>query len=241
MKESLKKYQNNELNALDTEGVEKRLIGQAVEREMRQKWGKLLSENGIDKSISPVVEEQDPAKDPVFMAVKRKNQQRFIMGIAASLLLVACFWWWDVHSTSALDLANSALFNERFAAPSVRMGQNDDLKNWADAKNAYHDAHFDAAIPLIEAIATPSSEQQFYLALSHIYAQKPDFEKAASGFKNIMDNKDDNFKDEARWYYALTALKLGRNDDAKQNLEIITKNHGWKSKEADALLEKLKN
>ena len=44
MKDLLKKYQNNELNDADTEGVEKRLIEQAVEREQRQKWGKLLSE-----------------------------------------------------------------------------------------------------------------------------------------------------------------------------------------------------
>ena len=41
MKDSLKKYQNNELNSADTEGVEKRLIEQAVEREMRAKWGKI--------------------------------------------------------------------------------------------------------------------------------------------------------------------------------------------------------
>ena len=240
MKDLLKKYQNNELNAADTEGVEKRLIEQAVEREERQKWGKLLSENGIERSETPVMADIDPVANPVFMAAKRTAQRRFIMGIAASLLLIACFWWWDVNSTSALDMANGEIFNERFAAPSVRMGENEDIKNWADAKNAYRDKHFDSAISLIEAIPTPSVEQQFYLALSRLYAQKPDFEKAASGFKNIVENGDGNFKNEARWYYALTCIKLGRNDEAKQNLEIILKENGWKSKESKALLDKMK-
>lgn len=239
MKDLLKKYQNNELNAADTEGVEKRLIEQAVEREQRQKWGKLLSESGIERSETPVMTDIDPVLNPVFMTAKRTAQRRFILGIAASLLLVACFWWWDVSSTSALDLANGAIFNERFAAPSVRMGQNEDIKNWADAKNAYRDGHFDSAISFIEAIPTPSVEQQFYLALSRMYAQKPDFEKAATGFKNIFEKGDGNFKDEARWYYALACIKLGRNDEAKQNLDTILKANGWKSKEAKVLLEKL--
>ena len=119
MKELLKKYQTNELNAADTEGVEKRLVEQAVERESRQKWATLLTENGIERSVAPQIAEVDAAKDPVFMMAKRTSQRRLIIGIAASLALVACFWWWDVSSTSALDLANTALFNERFAAPSV--------------------------------------------------------------------------------------------------------------------------
>jgi hypothetical protein len=239
MKDLLKKYQNNELNAADTEGVEKRLIEQAVEREQRQKWGKLLSENGIERSETPVMADIDPVANPVFMTVKRTAQRRLILGIAASLLLIACFWWWDVRSTSALDLANGEIFNERFAAPSVRMGQNEDIKNWADAKNAYRDGHFDNAISLIEAIPTPSVEQQFYLALSRMYAPKPDLGKATAVFKNIFENGDGNFKDEARWYYALACIKLGRNDEAKQNLGIISKENAWKSKEAKALLEKL--
>lgn len=240
MKDLLKKYQNNELNAADTEGVEKRLIEQAVEREERQKWGNLLLENGIERSETPVMTDIDPVANPVFMTAKRTAQRRFILGIAASLLLVACFWWWDVSSTSALDLANGAIFNERFAAPSVRMGQNEDIKNWADAKNAYRDGHFDSAISFIEAIPTPSVEQQFYLALSRMYAQKPDFEKASAGFKNIFEKGDGNFKDEARWYYALACIKLNRNGEAKQNLDTILKANGWKSKEAKLLLEKLK-
>lgn len=240
MKDLLKKYQVNELDAADTEGVEKRLIEQAVEREMRQKWGKLLTENGIDKSNAPAIAEPDPVANPVFMTAKRSSQRRLIMGIAASLLLVACFWWWDVRSTSAVDLANKALFNEHFAAPSVRMGQNDDVKNWADAKNAYRDGHFDDAIKLIEAIPTPSVEQQFYLALSHIYAAQPNFDKAAAGFKNIITNGNGNFEAESQWFYALSCIKLGRNDEAKQSLQTLLRGQTWKAKEAQELLEKLK-
>ena len=240
MKDLLKKYQNNKLSPDDTEGVEKRLVEQAVAREMRQKWGKLLEENDIEKSKLPVFIETDPVTNPVFMTAKRIATRRFIIGIAASLLLVVSFWWWDVNSSSALDLANAALYNEHFAAPSVRMGQNDDLKNWADAKNAYRDGAYDRATTLIEAIQTPSIEQQFYLALSHLYAPKPNFEKAAAGFKFIFDNGNGNFETESRWFYALSCIKLGKNEEAKQNLNIILRGQGWKSIESKSLLEKLK-
>ena len=242
MKDSLKKYQNNALNAADTEGVEKRLIEQAVEREMRAKWGKLLTDNGIDKSTIPAFSDVEASETPIVsMTAKRTVQRRFIMGIAASLLLVAGFWWWNDGITSASDLTNAALFDERFAAPSVRMEPvNTDIKNWADAKNAYRDKHFDSAVTLIEAIPSPSVGQQFYLALSRVYADKPDFEKAAAGFKNILENGDGNFKDEARWYYALTCLKLGKNGEAKRELETIGQSQGWKSKEANELLKKIR-
>jgi tetratricopeptide (TPR) repeat protein len=239
MKELLQKYQNNVLNAADTEGVEKRLVKQAVEREMRQKWGNLLAENGIERTLEPVVAETDAAKDPVFMAFKKTQQRRFIMGIAASLLLVAGFWWWSAAGTTAVDLTNTALFDERFAAPSVRMGQNDDLKNWADAKDAYRDGQFDKAAKLIETLPTPNIEQQFYGALSHIYATQPNYEKAAASFKAITENPSGSFKAESWWYYALSNIKLGRPEEAKKGLEYIVKQNGWKAKQAQELLNKL--
>ena len=239
MKDLLKKYQNNELNAADTEGVEKRLIEQAVEREMRHKWGALLEKEGIDRSTAPLSSVVNDAIQPVKMTAQRATMRRFIMGIAATLLLLVGFWWWNMDTKTALDLTDIALKNERFAAPSVRMGQNDDLKNWADAKNAYRDGQFDKAITLIKAIPTPTVEQQFYLSLSHLYAEKPDFEKAASGFKNIIDNGQGNFEAESQWFYALSCIKLGRKDAAKQSLETLLRGQAWKAKEAKELLDKL--
>ena len=239
MKDLLKKYQNNELNAADTEGVEKRLIEQAVEREMRHKWGALLEKEGIDRSTAPLSSVFNDAIQPVKMTAQRSTMRRFIMGIAATLLLLVGFWWWNMDTKTALDLTDIALKNERFAAPSVRMGQNDDLKNWADAKNAYRDGQFDKAVTLIEAIPTPTVEQQFYLSLSHLYAEKPDFEKAASGFKNIIDNGQGNFEAESQWFYALSCIKLGRKDEAKQSLETLLRGQTWKAKEAKRLLDKL--
>ena len=239
MKDLLKKYQNNELNAADTEGVEKRLIEQAVEREMRHKWGALLEKEGIDRSTAPLSSVVNDAIQPVKMTAQRSTMRRFIMGIAATLLLLVGFWWWNMDTKTALDLTDIALKNERFAAPSVRMGQNDDLKNWADAKNAYRDGQFDKARTLIEAIPTQTVEQQFYVSLSHLYAEKPDFEKAAAGFKNIMDNGQGNFEAESQWFYALSCIKLGRKDEAKQSLEVLLRGQTWKAKEARALLDKL--
>ncbi len=240
MKDLLKKYENNELNAADTEGVEKRLIEQAVEREMRQKWAALLDREGIERSATPLSNAANDYVQPIKMTAQRSTMRRFIMGIAATLLLLVSFWWWNIDTKTPLDLTDSALKNERFAAPSVRMGQNDDLKNWADAKNAYRDGQFDKAVTLIETIPTPTVEQQFYRSLSYLYASKPDYEKAALGFKNIIENGQGNFEAESQWFYALTCIKLGRNEDAKQSLQTLLKSQTWKAKEAQALLDKIK-
>ena len=59
------------------------------------------------------------------------------------------------------QLADNYISTDRFESPSVRMGTVEDEKNWADAKNAYRDAHFETAVQSIEAIPTPTTEQQF--------------------------------------------------------------------------------
>ena len=245
MKDLLKKYAGNALDAADTEGVENRLIETADDREQRLKWAKLLAENSIERATTPLVfsEKTDDTTvaEPVLTPLVNQNRRRFLMGIAAALVLaVGFFWFWNTDNSSATTLTDGYLSGEKFAAPSVRMGRNDDHKNWADAKNAYRDGQFDRAAELIAALASPSVEQQFYLALSYLYSPtKPDYAQAAAGFQKIITEGKGNFDAESHWFLALADIKLGKNADAKQNLEILLRGSNWQSEAARRLLKKL--
>ena len=229
MKESLKKYKNNELSASDTEGVEKKMLDAIGDREQRQKWTALLAAEGI---------ERETAAQPT--GVRRVNMLRYAIGLAASILLVAVVWQFlGAPAKTASQLADNYISTDRFESPSVRMGTVEDEKNWADAKNAYRDAHFETAAKSIEAIPNPTTEQQFYLALSYLYQKQANFEKAAAGFNAILKKGDGNFKDESRWFYALTLIKMDKKAEAKPILEEILRGGGWKSKEAKTVLDKL--
>ena len=138
MKESLKKYKNNELSASDTEGVEKKMLDAIGDREQRQKWTALLDAEGIQRGT---------AAQPT--SARRVNMLRYAVGLAASILLVAVVWQFlGAPAKTASQLADNYISTDRFESPSVRMGTVEDEKNWADAKNAYRDAQFETAANL---------------------------------------------------------------------------------------------
>ncbi len=234
MKQFLTKYKNNELSLTDTEGVEKKMIEAIVEREQQQKWATLLAAEGIHKSSA---ETAQPLK-----GARTINMWRYAVGLAASFLLVAVVWQnMGTTSKTALQLADNYMTTDRFESPSVRMGTNEDTKNWDEAKNAYRDAQFEKAITSIGAIPNPTTEQLFYLGLSYLYQKEPDLEKAAFYFTSNLERRDGNFKDESRWFLALTLIKMNKKEEAKSILQQLLRmgENGWKSKEAKKLLEKL--
>lgn len=229
MKELLEKYKNNELSASDTEGVEKKMLEAIVDQEQREKWMSLMAAEGMGKAYVDAS-----------MRARKGNPLKYIAGLAASILLVAMMWQLlSVPSKTVSQLADSYIQSDRFESPSVRMGTVADEKNWSDAKNAYRDAHFETAVTAVEAIPTPTTEQQFYLSLSYLYQKQVDLDKAALGFKTILTSSDGNFKDEARWFYALTLIKMNNIPAAKPFLEEILRGGGWKSQDAKILLDKL--
>jgi hypothetical protein len=234
MKDTLQKYKNNELSASDTEGLENKMLGAIVAREQRQKWDNLLKNEGHERDVI-----ENPVSQQIPVGTARTFKlSRYAIGLAASLLLVAAMVWQIMGSQSVVDIADGYISSERFASPSVRMGNAADEKNWADAKNAYRDGNYEAAAQSIDAIPMPSVEQQFYWSLSQMYKKNPDYEKAALGFKTTHD-KYQNFKDEAKWFYALCLIKLKKNDEAKKVLEEIKNDSAWKAEEAKNLLNKL--
>ena len=226
MKEILRKYQKNELSPVHTEGVEKKLLATAIEREMRKNWASLVPKDSLETVAQKTV--------------SKPSILRYIMGAAASIALLAVVWQLMGSPKSATNLADGFIMEDRFTSPSVRMDTKTDEKNWADAKNAYRDGKFEAATKDIEAIPTPTTEQIFYKSLSQIYQKAPDYNKAAEGFKTVFEQGGGTFKDEARWFYALCLVKLDRKSDAKTVLEDIEKAGSWKAKEAKLILDKLR-
>ncbi len=234
MKQFLIKFKNNELSSTDTAGVEKQMIEAIVEREQQQKWTTLLAAQGIYRSSAETAQPRTRARTV--------NMWRYAVGLAASFLLVVVVWQtMGTTSKTALQLADNYMATDRFESPSVRMGTNEDTKNWDEAKNAYRDAQFEKAILAIEAIPNPTTEQFFYLGLSYLYQKEPDLERAAFYFTSNLEKRDGNFKDESRWFLALTLIKMNKKEEAKNILQQLLRlgENGWKYKEAKKLLERL--
>lgn len=226
MKDILKKYKENALNPADTEGVERQILETIIEREQRQKWTALLSENGIERT--PKV-------------VRKLSVWRYAMGAAATVLIAASLWWTmgrseDVSATQLTD----RYIGEHFANPSTRMDKTSEDAAWSTAKQAYAKGDFAAAAKNIESISEPNDEQVFYKSLALMYQNPPDYDKSTLGFVQLM-RKRENFADEAQWFYILISLKKGEKDAAISMLENVVGKQNSYAEKAKALLLKLKN
>ena len=224
MKDLLKKYKENTLSPTDTEGVEKKMLDTIIANEQRQKWGALLSENGIERT--PKV-------------VRKLSVWRYVMGIAATVLIAVAFWWTIGKSGESATQLNDRYMTEYFANPSTRSTNANENAAWSAAKQAYVKHDFATAAKNIESITTPNDEQIFYKSLSLMYQTPPDYDKSAAGFIQLM-RKQANFADESQWFYILITLKKGEKEAAISMLENVVGKQSFYSEKAAALLKKLK-
>jgi type II secretory pathway component PulM len=200
------------------------LVKAAMEAADRKKWAAMLAEEGIERTAAPM------------KVVKKPNQMRWVMGIAASLLLVATVIWLMRPPAESPFSVENYLTENRYAAPQTRMGTADPNATWQAAKTAYQQRNDAEVVRLLSPLPNLTDEQAFYLALSQLQSPTPDYVQAAATFaQNVAKNND--FVEESRWFLALCYVKMDKKSEAKQLLETIIAQKGWNATAAQQLLK----
>ncbi len=106
------------------------------------------------------------------------------------------------------------------------------------AAEDYQNADYAAAIvpwqKLYDA-GDATTEDRFYLAQAHLYQKN--YAAAIALYEEILALESRLYQREARWYLALAQLRVGQEAPARQQLEALSQQRGWKSTEADQLLQ----
>lgn len=198
-------------------------IGRAINTMLKHQ---LKSELKNDLKASFGIEKQ---REKIFRMYKMMG------GIAASLVLVIAAW---IALQPNADY-NTLLTDYTQATPMQHPGMTKGLDNKSRevAILAYNTKKWDLAVRSFGAIDQPNANDLFYMALSKFY--KGDYNAAKASFNNLPTS---NYGEEVVWFKALSLMKLGELDVAKQNLESIQPGQ-WKYKEAQQLLkqDELKN
>ena len=227
-KQKLEQYKNNNLpTSENTEGVEQSIIREATRLKDKEKWAKMLSEDGIERTDKVVSLEKKENTKPTIM----RRFAPYVLGLAAAIALLIMVL---TPSGSSFD---DMIFKNPKDAVEVRMGQNEDVAAWKKAMEAYRNKRYEEAAESIKFITQPTSEQKMYLALSLIYQSKPDFTLSSFIFKDLADKHDAYFEEEARWFLAYSQFKLGQKADAKVTLEKIIQTKGYNHAKAEAILK----
>ncbi len=204
-----------------------------VKQKMR--WQSLLKEQGNVVKETPV-RKLAPRRSISWI---RSIAAVFILGLGLSLA------WLMFSNPDAGTLADDQLM-EIYEAPSVvRQGDLADA-NWKNAISAYKDGQFSVAVAAIESSMDKGSEKldekHFYLGLSYLYEDVPNYEKAINHLATSKElNSSSLFAPKANWFMALAYLKQGKIKEAKTLLQLVINENvaGWKKAEATALLNKI--
>lgn len=222
MNNLLEKYVNNELLDSENEQVERGLIQEMFVQEKKQYWkARIAAEQQKDKA-------QQKSKLSI---VWNANS---IKAIAAILLIGLGFFFWQQNNAEDPMLLADVYLAKPFDNPETLRDNETDEVHWANAKAAYDYQQYEKAVEEIYQISTKNEDQKFYLGLSLIYQKKPDFLGASTLFKEIQNSE---FKYDAKWFLALSYIKLNNYESAKIELQKIVDSGNQKSKEAKELLK----
>jgi len=182
------------------------------------------------------------------LAYKPKSSAYFSNKIIISLLILIAL---SIISFSAYSYLKSdtskdkihfaqEYITDKHPAPSVFMGDQQEKALWLESIEFYNNANYNKAAESFSkatGIKGKSNQALFYTALSFLYSDPPQYEKAINILKQLI-NTDSVNAEESRWYLALAYYQTNDISSAEKLLEEIVTAKNWNHVKAKQLLEK---
>ena len=169
----------------------------------------------------------------------KRRRAAMVAGIA---LLGICGYYYINLRLSEDKIVNLHLA-EPYIAPVMSMQQTDISEyQWREAIRAYQERNYRNASLTIEAMIPTGKiqpEHYFYLGLSYLYADPPDYDKAINNLMRAKVLNEEHFGLQSNWYLALAHLKQDNRMAARPLLQMIISQGDWKKSEANELLLKI--
>lgn len=228
MEQDFQKYHAGKATSKEVEDVTRAFLKEKFNSELRDKISvQLANDKGIVRR--PEVKFQ---------------VLRWSLSAAAVVLLAIGTWtWWLQPATmNYQQLADSYL-----AIPhpnsETRKSSLDISELEVEAITAYQDQNFNLAAKhyqeLVNRQQVLNTLSTYYLGLSHLYQQPPQLEFSIKYLRQTIESENMRLADEASWYLSLALLKANNIDEAKYLLQKRVQNNGWKSTNAQHLLNVL--
>jgi len=243
-KELLEKYVNRQLNEQEREQVKTLLKDDADFRKefIREKAmaatirarekSKLRKElKGYLKDIKPT-EESTQTKAPEAPhqpKIINLRTRRLITAVAASLTLLLVSYFAFMNQGPNLD----QLYADNYRVYKVGINSTRDTNETLQhpAAQAYIEENYDQAIaqfqqllnPTDSNVKAPFSKDAIQLYLGNAYLNTAQFALAIAAFQQVASNTQSALSEDASWYLALTHLKAGNTEEARELLDMISK------------------
>jgi len=102
-----------------------------------------------------------------------------------------------------------------------RSGSNEINSLLTTAMQKYKQHDYDQALQLFQQVLTKREDvaASLYSGISYMEIEK--YKKANKSFRDVVNDKDNLYVDQARWYMSMCHLRLGNIDDARDILQAL--------------------
>lgn len=255
-KELLDKYVNRELNAQERAQVKSlikedpefkkefvRETAMAATMRAREK-AKLKQElRGFLKDIKP--DDSSTTQEAPKAKVVQLGTRRIVMAIAASLTLLLVSYF--AFMNQATDYSQIYADNYRVYRAGINPTR-DTNETLHPAAQAYVEGDFQQAIAGFNQLVDISDTEleptgltadALQLYLGNAYLNTKQYEQAVKAFQHLLTMENTALTQDARWYLALTYLKMEKKEDATRLLQEITAGKSIYVRDAKKILEEL--
>ena len=245
----IEKYLNEELNANERSEFEQLQKSDPAFAEEVQMAVAVNADFNVQQKLrwQQLLEQKET---PIRQLTPRKQTLGWIRSIAAVFILgLGLALGWLLFSGPNVDKIATQHLMEIHADPTAFADDNNTTEvdlNWGKAIKAYQEGEFSIAVASIESSIRNNpknlDDKYFYLGLSYLYEEVPNFDKAIANLEKSKElNPNSLLISSTNWYLGLAQLKKGNNEAAKVLLQKVVddKNSDWKKTEATALLNQL--
>ena len=170
---------------------------------------------------------------------QRKATSKHVIQYAAvfaGLIIIASLGLFTLNNTSDADIASK--YSPEYVPLSVSRTSTAMIDEaYSMATEYYNSGNYTEAIKWFNRIVDADMQVEFLKGSSHM--QISQYNEAIGSFSKVVEDNDNLFIEDARFYLAVCYLQTGEKESSRHLLEAITRSENRHKKDARKLLKKI--
>jgi tetratricopeptide (TPR) repeat protein len=208
---------------------------------LRKRTDEILKKQDImtlRSKLAAIEKQRNEVKSPV--KDSKKSVYVKYAAVIAGLVIIG-----SLIILPAKNLSSDEIVKQYYKAYEPPTGQRSALSvadaDFTLALEFYNTHDYDkAAVLFTKVLENKPNDMQTVLLIGVSNFEEKRYPEAKQSFGKVIDDKDNLYVDQARWYLALCYLNTDETEKAKQLFEIIGKENGFYQKDAKKIIRELK-
>jgi len=193
----------------------------------------------LKSQVQDMMNEKEKDPHPLVW-FKRKAVKGALVGALVLSLSSLGYYAAQVSSIPTTD----EIFHKYYQPYSVtitdRSGSDEINTLLTSAMERYKEREYDQALQLFQKVLTKREDvaASLYSGISYMEIQK--YKQASESFEDVVEDKDNLYLDQARWYMSMCYIRLGNIEDARQMLLTLAEESEYYKDKAHKVERKLR-